>query len=90
MQCVSPVMPGSKEIEVILGKDQPEYTPLPAVYLDTKARPMITRWRFSAEERSAILAGADLILTQLTFDNPFQPVHLQLTYPDEMPELLEE
>ena len=51
---VSPVMPGSESIEILLGKDQPEYSPLPAVYLDNEKRPMITRWRLSSVERAAI------------------------------------
>lgn len=89
MNPVSPVMPGSASIEVVLGKDQPEYVPLPAVYLDTPARPMVTRWRLSPEERAAVAAGGDIVLNQLTFGNPFQPVHLQVVGPDEMPLLLE-
>lgn len=90
MMPVSPVMPGSGPIEIVLGKDQPEYTPLPAVYLDNGQRPMITRWRFSDEERKVIAEGADVVLTQLTFGNPFSPVHLQVTERDAMPFLMEE
>lgn len=88
MNAVSPVMPGSELIEVILGKDQPEYIPLPAVYLSERTVPMITRWRLTDEERAAIAAGADIVLTQLTFSYPFQPVHLQVTMPDAAPELI--
>ena len=90
MQPVSPVMPGSEAIEVVLGKNQPEYIPLPAVYLDTTERPMITRWRLSGEEREAINQGADIVLTQLTFGSPFQPVHIQVTDQDVMPVLVGE
>lgn len=89
MESVSPVMPGSEEIEIVLGKDQPEYTPLPAVYLNTPSVPMITRWRLTEEERIAVSSGADIVLTQLTFGNPFSPIHLQVTAQDEMPVLLE-
>jgi hypothetical protein len=87
---VSPVMPGSKPIEKILGKGQPEYIELPMVYLDTNSRPVISRWRLSDEERKMIADGGDVVLTQLTFGNLFHPVHLQVTMPDEMPVLLEE
>lgn len=90
MRAVSPVMPGSGPIEVVLGKDQPEYAPLPAVYLDTPSRPMVTRWRPTAEEALMILEGADIVLTQLTFCHPFQPVHLQVTFPNDAPVLLED
>lgn len=88
MKPVSPVLPGSEEIEIVLGKDQPEYVPLPAVYLESNMRPMVTRWRLTEEERQAVRDGADVILTQLTFHNPFQPVHLQVAYRDQMPELV--
>lgn len=90
MTPVSPVMPGSTDIEIVLGKDQPQYQPLPAVYLDRPDRPMITRWRLTAEEREAVLAGADVVLTQLTFCNRFQPVNLQIVMPDDDPVLVEE
>lgn len=86
---VSPVLPGSASIEIVLGEGQPEYEPLPAVYLDNQARPMITRWRLTDQERSDIANGCDLVLTQLTFGSPFQPVHLQLAGPEQMPLLLE-
>jgi hypothetical protein len=90
MESVSPVMPGSSEIEIVLGKGQPEYVELPAVYLEGIHRPMVTRWRLSHEERVAIAAGADIVLTQLTFCQPFQPVHLQVCEQDAMPILLDE
>ena len=52
MEPVSPVMPGSADIEIVLGKDQLEYLPLPAVYLSTPTLPMLTRWRFTEVERA--------------------------------------
>jgi hypothetical protein len=90
MTPVSPVMPGSKPIEIVLGENQPEYVPLPAVYLDNPACPMLSRWRLSNEERQQIAAGADVVLTQLTFRMPFHPVHLQIVGPEEMPVLVGE
>lgn len=82
-------MPGSECVEIVLGKNQPEYNPLPAMWLNAPSVPMLTRWRFTDEERAAIAAGADVVMTQLTFGQPFQPVHLQVTMPDEMPVLVE-
>lgn len=94
MEAVSPVMPGfevdSAGIEIVLGKDQPQYLPLLAVYLNHPCVPMLTRWRFSDAERAQIAAGADLVLTQLTFGEPFRPVHLQVSMPDEHPILFGE
>src|SRR5271170_7242303 len=90
MEPCSPVMPGSESIEIVLGENQKEYIPLPAVYLDTPSLPMITRWRLSLEEIRAILRGADIVLTQLTFGADFQPVHLQVVEPGRMPIFVEE
>jgi hypothetical protein len=88
MQPISPVMPGSEAIEVVLAKDQPEYLPLPAVYIEEPGR-FVTRWRLSDEERQKVVEGGDVILTQLTFGNPFHPVNLQVCHPHEQPDLLE-
>ena len=35
---------------------------------------MHTRWQLTDEERAAIAAGADLMLSVLTFRQPLQPV----------------
>lgn len=90
MQPVSPVMPGAELIEVVYGKNQPEYVPLPAVYLDTPSRPVLTRWRLTDEERAAIAAGADIVLTLLSFGRPLTPSYLQVCMPHEMPVFTEE
>ena len=87
---VSPVMPGSEAIELVLGKGQEAYIELPAVYLDQRDRPMITRWRLTDEERAVVAEGGDIVLTQLTWWQKFQPVHLQVVMPDDNPILLEE
>jgi hypothetical protein len=89
MMPVSPVMPGSESIEIVLGKDQPEYVRLPAVYLDTPERTVITRWRLTDCEREAIALGADIVLQQMTCRRPFQPVNLQVVYGEESPVLVE-
>lgn len=90
MNPVSPVMPGSASIEIVLGENQPEYIPLPAVYLDTPSRPMITRWQLTEEERQLIAMGADIVLQQLTFAQRFQPVNLQVVMPNDNPVFVEE
>lgn len=96
MNPVSPVMPGSESIELVYGKDQTEYVPLPGVYLNTPSAPVITRWRFDEEERKKIAAGGDIVLTLLRFrfpddtPRPLTPSHLQVCLPDEMPVLVDE
>jgi hypothetical protein len=84
---VSPVMPGSEDIEMVFGKNQPQYIPLPAVYLDQPNRPVITRWRFTNEERAAIADGADIVHTSLTFWHDLQPICLQVCFPNDDPNL---
>jgi hypothetical protein len=86
MQPVSPVLPGSEAIEIVIGKDQPEYIPLPAVYMDNPIR-MFTRWRMTDEERKAVADGADIVFCQMTFGNAFQPVRFEVVAPDQMPDL---
>ena len=90
MKPVSPVMPGSEMIEVVLGRGQPEYDELPALYLERPDLPMITRWRLTDEERAVIAEGGDIVLTQLTFRKRFQPVNLQVVMPNENPLFIEE
>lgn len=90
MQAVSPVMPGSQDLEIVLAKNQPEYNPLPVMYLNTPSVPMISRWRLTEEEREMIRNGADIVLTQLTFGLQFRPVNLQIVAQDEMPQLVED
>jgi hypothetical protein len=83
-------MPGSEAIEVVYAKDQPDYNPLPAVYLDTPSRPVLSRWRLTHDERVSVAAGADIVLTLLSFGQPLTPSHLQVCMPDEMPVFVEE
>lgn len=91
MKPVSPVMPGSAPIEIVIGKGQPQYEPIPAVYTaDIDSLPMVSRWRLTDGERKAIANGADIVLTQLTFRRHYQPVHLQVCGPDDMPVLITE
>lgn len=90
MKPISPVMQGSENIEIILGENQPAYLPLPAVYIDSNCRPMVTRWEFSDEERESIASGANLVIQQLTFKRKFQPINLQVVRPGHDPVLLED
>jgi hypothetical protein len=87
---VSPVYNTSlTSFEVVLGKDQPQYIQLPALAIpDLPASPMITRWRLTVAELQKIMDGADIVLTVLTFKQPFQPVHLQICGQDETPEIV--
>lgn len=56
----------------VIGKDQPEYLPLPAHY--NEEGDVRTVWKFSIRERLKILFGGKIELTQMTFLNPLQPI----------------
>lgn len=72
----SPVVPGLESHEVTYAKEQPEYLPLPS--LRSPAGKVMTRWEFTPEERELIADGADLYLTLWTFNQPLQPVQLEV------------
>jgi hypothetical protein len=55
----------------VLAENQPQYTPLPIVQLRGPTGRVISRWILSDNERTAIAAGADIYLEQLTFNPGF-------------------
>jgi hypothetical protein len=73
---MTPIIPTATEgfDLVVLAKDQPEYLPLPA--LRNNDGDFITEWIPSAEELAAILNGKPIRMIQLTFNHPFQPIHI--------------
>lgn len=88
MTPVSPVLLNSDLPEVVLGENQPEYIPLPAAVIPSVTQTMVTRWRLSESERQQIANGHDIVLQQLTFGRPFQPVNLQVVAADQKPEFV--
>jgi hypothetical protein len=73
MRAVSPDIPGCHE--QVIAEDQPEYMPIPVAILPHDlGRNLLTRWRFTPEERAAIAAGADLYVGQLNGGGPFTPI----------------
>lgn len=61
---------------VILGKDQPEYRPLPAFH--SPDGQVITCWRLTGEELMQVLQTGRIWMSQFTFGRPFQPVSLSV------------
>lgn len=81
MSPVTPIVPGHDLPVTTFAKDQPGYNPLPAFRAEGREGAVITRWRLSDEERKFIADGGDIWLTQLTFNNPLQPVKLTAECP---------
>jgi hypothetical protein len=78
-----PIAPNlGDDTQHMIAENQPEYATLPAVIRRDTALPgrvaVITRWRFTPEERAAIARGEDLIYVQCTFGQPMHPVVLQV------------
>lgn len=98
MYSVSPVMDElHQKNERVIALDQPEYAPIIALPLDICIRGerpareyspslMAVRFRLTDEERAAIAAGADLVLTESVFGSPFTPINIQFCKPDEAPQ----
>lgn len=61
-----------KGCNVTFAKNQPEYTPLPAMLLEDGMA--VTCWQFSPEELSEIQKTGKIYISQLTFNHPLQPV----------------
>lgn len=65
---------------VIFAKDQPEYNPLPALKMPDGE--VITCWELSDEEMMDIVTTKRIYLSQLTFNQPLQPVMLKVNLED--------
>lgn len=89
MNSVSPVFSEAfVENERVIALDQPQYHPLimlPVQYEDGTIGAMV-RFRLSDEERAAITAGADILITELVFDQGFTPIHVEVS-PQEGPKV---
>ena len=81
---ISPVVPGFEPHELIYGKDQPEYIPLPALRGRGPCYSVMSRWQLSDRERELIAKGADVYTTQMTFANDFQPTNVIIASADDM------
>ncbi len=62
---------------IVFAKDQPQYQPLPAlIFTDGK---VLTEWQPTEDERARIAAGENIRLWVWTFNQPLQPVRLEVT-----------
>ena len=80
MQPISPIFPSIPEAEeLVFAKNQPQYKQFPAFRYPNGL--VVTRWKFSLIERIKFLFSGNLWLSIQTFNNPLQPVKLQLDEP---------
>jgi hypothetical protein len=74
------VAPRTGAGEITIAEDQLEYKPLVgALYENQQGHTIIlTRWRFTAEDRRRIAEGEDLYLGIMTFGAPLQPIDISV------------
>lgn len=61
-------------VNIVFGKDQPEYQPLPAMRFEDGHGSVITCWELTDEEIETLIKTRRLYLKQLTFGQPLQPL----------------
>lgn len=79
MEPVTPVLPHSAPIELMVGAHQKEFSTMPSFRTQYTN---ISRWRLSDEERAHIAAGGDLFIGQLNGNQQLQPV-LPMAIPED-------
>jgi hypothetical protein len=47
--------------------------------LQGEGKPVVSRWKLDDEERSRIAQGADILLTQMIFDGPYNPIQMEVS-----------
>lgn len=83
MEPVSPVIPGTELPETIFAANQPEYRNLPAIRCDDKGV-FLSRWHLSEDERREVLESGDIYAFLYTFNQPLQPIALQVERPGQV------
>jgi hypothetical protein len=65
-----------KEQNCTFAENQPEYTPLPALKLETGMKEVISCWKLSFPERVQVLFFGRIWLSLATFGKPLTPSFL--------------
>lgn len=63
-----------KEVNVVYGKDQKKYEPLPALKFEDGT--MVTCWKLSWRELLRIVWRRKVWVSVLTFNQPLQPLYI--------------
>ncbi len=64
----------------VLGKDQPEYNPLPAHRTEDRESAVTSCWELSDADLEEITRTRRIYVTQLTFRHPLQPLLVQTEF----------
>jgi hypothetical protein len=70
-----------KEQNIVFGKDQPPYLPLPAYQDDDRGGRIFHCWKMTFIERIKVLFTGEIWVSVLNFQNPPQPIRLMVNSP---------
>lgn len=75
MRPESPVLLKETDVpEVVFGRDQPEYEPLPAIRGTGPRQAVTCRYKLGFAERIWVLFSGNIWIQQLTYGHPFHPI----------------
>lgn len=90
MLSISPVYNEEfQEMEKVIALDQEEYIPLIVLPVLNLNNPVLARWQFTEEERKLVAEGADLIVCELCFGNPYTPIGLEIVPKNVQPNMID-
>ena len=71
-----------KQQNVVFAKDQPEYTPLPALKIDGPEGYVVSCWKMSLKERIKVLFCGRVWLILMSFNKPLTPSFMSVNRKD--------
>lgn len=83
MKPVEPILPGCDLPVTRYAETQEEYQTLPVYHQEDGT--LLSRWRLTWRERLLVLFTGNIYLWQLTFNQPLQPVMLEVEPPEMQP-----
>ena len=90
MRSISPIY--NEELvcaEQVIALDQPEYLPLITLTVAEFNNTSLARYEFTDEERKLIAEGADLVVAEMLFGNPYTPMALEIVPKNTPPTMID-
>ena len=67
-----------KHQNIVFAENQPEYTPLPALKLDSPEGEVVSCWKLSFKERIQVLIFGRIWMSLMSFNKPLTPSYLSV------------
>ena len=71
-----------KHQNIVFAKDQPEYTPLPALKIESPKGEVISCWKMSMKERLKVIITGRVWLSLMSFNKPLTPSFISVNRKD--------